>query len=473
MSDIQSTIRVGIIGAGDGANSLLDVLADYTEVKIVGIACRTADRPAVAKAKRMGVVVFDDYRELAESKDIDLIIDASGNPDVEMFLANRKNSASDVLSGYSTLFLWRMVEEHKKRQEDMSRSMAEQEALYSTGVMLASAANTEQTLTLIMESALMLTNMAAGTLALYEEERGTMQIKVSMGFEGRASNVNLQWKVRAGGLTGRILSNEKPTVIEDLQADNTFDTDPLQKLGVRALIATPLKVEGKIVGILYVDDFKPRKFSEREINTLNLLATQAAAAIDKALLLEKAEIMAVTDELTKLYNHRYFMRALERETKRAVRYGFCLSLCMIDVDHFKNFNDTHGHLQGNVVLKTVAEILAGTARETDVVSRYGGEEFAIILSQANEDQAFYVAERIRQEVQNHPIVGGEKQPGGRLTVSVGVATFPTDSHDAMGIVECADKALYRSKAVGRNAVTAFRTVKNNPSVLDSKYKAKH
>jgi len=352
--------------------------------------------------------------------------------------------------------LWRMVEEHKKRQNEMSRNLKEREILYSAGVLLASAANTEETLDLIMEAALTLTGMSAGSIALYDEEKGEMQIKVSLGFEKVSSPVNFRWKVRAGGLTNHILSNDKPTVIGDLKKEKRFDTKSLVKMGIRSIIATPLKVEGKIVGILYVDGFEPREFEEREENTLNLLGVQAAAAIDKALLLEKAELMAVTDELTKLYNHRFFVRSLEREIKRAGRYGYPLSLCMVDVDYFKKYNDTFGHLEGNTVLTTIAKIFNDTARESDVVARYGGEEFAIILSQADEKKALVVAERIRKGVESHRFKGGGKMPGGRVTVSIGVATYPSDAKTPRALIERADKALYKAKREGRNRVLPYR-----------------
>jgi diguanylate cyclase (GGDEF)-like protein len=459
----KSKIRIGIIGAGDGANNLLDILADYPESKVVGLASRNMKREAVAKAGAMGIKIYEDYRKLAESPGVDMLIDATGAKEVDLYLKRSRKVKAERVSGYSAWFLWKMVAKHKALAQEMARNLGEQETLYNTGIMLASAANTEQTLSLIMQSALGLMRMAAGSVALYDEEHGMMHTKITTGFDVKSAPVNFEWKVRAKGLTNHILSNERPTIIEDLSSETSFDTGPMLKLGIRSLIAVPLKVEGKIMGILYVDDFAPRAFTEREINTLNLLAAQAAAAIDKALLLEKAETLAVTDELTKLYNHRYFLRSLERELKRAKRYSDELTLLMIDVDHFKNYNDTWGHLKGNVVLKTVAEILGHSARESDIVARYGGEEFSIIISQAEEGQVLTVAERIRQEVYNHPFPGEEKQPGGKLTISVGLAIFPLDANESISLIECADLALYRSKALGRNIVTSYRQTVNNPS----------
>jgi len=449
-----SVIRVGIIGAGDGASVLLDLLEDSLDAKVVGLAYRSQDRPAVAEAKRQGIELYANYRELVESPDVDFLIDASGAAEVEDYLFNRRKSTSQLLTRLGSWVLWRLVEEHKRRESESARRLEEQEVLYSAGVMLASAASTSQTLELIMESALKITGMSAGTLALYDEERGMMEIKATKGFKKKSLPEKYEWKVRPGGLTGHILSNPRPTVIEDLAKDATFDTGPLDTMEVRSLVATPLKVAGKIMGILYVDDFEPRRFSDREINILNLLGLQAAAAIDKALLLERAEILATTDGLTKLYNHRYFVRALEREIKRADRYGSRISLCMIDVDYFKNFNDTLGHVRGNDVLIALARILRQSARETDIVARYGGEEFAIILTETDSRRAREVAERIREEVEEAYFPGEEQQPGGQLTISIGVATYPSDATSSIGLIETSDRALYHSKNLGRNRVTA-------------------
>jgi len=300
---MNKNVTVGIIGAGDGANFLLEMLPENPQIKIAGLAYRTKDRPAVKRAEELGVKLFADFRELAELPEVEIIIDASGSQEVEEYLA-RKKSSSQLLTPLGTWLLWRLVEELKRKERETAQSLAEQQVLYSAGVMLASAANTKQTLDMIMESALSITGMAAGTLALYEEERGVMEIKASLGFKQIRLPETYEWKVRPGGLTGHILSNSRPTVIPDLLKVHDFDTGPLVEMGVRSLIATPLKVSGKIVGILYVDDFRAREFSDREVNILSLLALQAAAAIDKALLLEKAEYMATTDGLTKLVGSR-------------------------------------------------------------------------------------------------------------------------------------------------------------------------
>jgi diguanylate cyclase (GGDEF)-like protein len=454
-SKLSQVVSIGIIGAGDGARQLLDIFHRDPGVNLLGIAYRSEDRPTIQIAKERGIPTFDDYRILAENPELNLIIDASDSLEVERYLLFQRRSPAEVLKGYGAWLMWRMVEDYKERQADLSRSLEEQELLYSSGVMLASAADTARTLTLIMEAALSISRMDAGSLAIYEEELGEMVLKVSSGFgdEGPMQQ-ELRWPVRTGGLTGHILSNTRPTVIPDLVAETRFDTKPLQDLGVRSLIATPLNVEGKIIGILYVDGFTPREFTEREINIMSLLAVQSAAALDKAILFEKAELLSVTDELTKLYNHRYFIRSLDKEIKRAKRQRYPLGLVMIDVDYFKKYNDTFGHLEGNVVLKTLAEVLRETARDTDIVARYGGEEFSVILIQADEEKSRIVAERIRKGVEKCRFNGEEKLPDGRLTISVGAAVYDGAS-ELSALIESADRALYRSKKAGRNRVTFY------------------
>jgi len=454
----RRTILVGVIGAGEGASFLLEILRDNPEVRIAGLAYRSENRWAVMEAWSQGIALYSDFRKLVENDDIEMLVDVTGNPAVEDYLREGEKTKSQLLSPLGAMLLWRLLDEQKKMEREMAKNLAEQEVLYSAGVMLASAANTKQTLDLIMESALSITGMTAGTLALYDEEKGIMQIKASVGLNKVGMPENYEWELRPGGLTGHILSNSHPTVITDLKNEKAFDTSRLERIGVRSLIATPLKVSGKIVGILYVDDFSPREFSDREKNILSLLALQAAAAIDKAILLEKAEFMAVTDGLTKLYNHRYFVRTLEKEIRRAERYNYSTTLCMIDVDYFKNYNDTFGHQRGNHVLTTLANLLRLSARDTDIVARYGGEEFAIIFTQANLKQARDVSERIRKEVYETVIQGEEKQPGGKLTVSMGLATYPEDTLTPVNLIEYADRALYVSKKMGRNRITNFSDI---------------
>jgi len=180
----------------------------------------------------------------------------------------------------------------------------------------------------------------------------------------------------------------------------------------------------------------------------------AATALDNATALQKAEALSVTDDLTRLYNSRYLNQALRRETKRASRTGQPLSVLFLDLDGFKMVNDNHGHLAGSKALAETAVIVRGCARETDVVARFGGDEFALILPETGHEGAIAVATRIRDRVAAAQFLGSEGLSV-HLTVSVGVATLPDSAGSAEELLRAADAAMYQVKATGKNGVQAY------------------
>jgi len=168
----------------------------------------------------------------------------------------------------------------------------------------------------------------------------------------------------------------------------------------------------------------------------------------------KTHRRAITDPLTRLYNVGFFRERLGIEVDRARETGDQLCVVLLDIDHFKHFNDTHGHEEGNVVLSTVAGLMKTVGRRGDILARYGGEEFIALLYGAGREEAARFAEAVRRAIEGHAFAGGEKQPGGRVTVSAGVAVFPEDAGEAQPIVEAADRNLYRAKETGRNRVVS-------------------
>ena len=168
----------------------------------------------------------------------------------------------------------------------------------------------------------------------------------------------------------------------------------------------------------------------------------------------KTHRRAITDPLTKLYNVGFFRERLCIEVDRAREIGDQLAVVLFDIDHFKHFNDTNGHEEGNVVLSTLATLMKQVGRRGDILARYGGEEFISLLYGAGREEAARFAEAVRHAIEAHSFRGGEKQPDGRVTVSGGVAVFPDDTDDAQILVEAADRNLYRAKEGGRNRVVS-------------------
>jgi diguanylate cyclase (GGDEF)-like protein len=227
-----------------------------------------------------------------------------------------------------------------------------------------------------------------------------------------------------------------------------------QPLPVAAL-AFRLKARDRTIGALVGLDTQPAtaelKFATGVLDAWHALLEPAAVALENGLLLQRAEALSVTDDLTRLYNSRYLNQSLRRETKRASRSNKPLSLLFIDLDGFKSINDTYGHLHGSRALVEAAAVIRGSARETDVVARFGGDEFAVVLPETTTEGAWAVAERIRDRVADHRFLASDLLDV-RLTASVGVATMPDAAGSAEELVQAADRAMYRVKMTGKNGI---------------------
>jgi diguanylate cyclase (GGDEF)-like protein len=208
-----------------------------------------------------------------------------------------------------------------------------------------------------------------------------------------------------------------------------------------------------------IEEWKRRweeKNQEVESYTRELVALKdlyKERARELRLVMEKLEEVSITDDLTQIFNHRYLMSRLHYEFERAKRYRVSLSFIMLDIDHFKVYNDNNGHLAGDEVLREVAGLIQGAIRETDIVGRYGGEEFAIILLHADLTQMAEVAERIRRTIEEAAFPNERSQPMGKITVSMGGCCLSPGMEIAEDLIRSADEALYRAKNNGRNQVT--------------------
>jgi len=209
--------------------------------------------------------------------------------------------------------------------------------------------------------------------------------------------------------------------------------------------------EGESTKKELVERIRERDQYARELQMFRNLYEEKLKEIEK--LREEAILLSYTDDLTNIYNHRFFIQQLTMELERQKRYPSPLSLLMIDIDYFKHYNDTNGHLAGDEVLKAVSMLIQQGVRHTDIVARYGGEEFSAILMNSGKDHAREIAERVRRNVAEARLHNETAQPNGDLTVSIGVATFsPPTISTLTDLIREADKALYRAKEAGRNRV---------------------
>ena len=244
-------------------------------------------------------------------------------------------------------------------------------------------------------------------------------------------------------------------VCEVIKSDDATKFIPV--ILVTALNELEDKVKGMNSG---ADDFLAKPFNKLEllVRVRSLLRIKhlhdelQEKVIELQRTKEELRQLAITDGLTGLYNYRYFKEQLLQELKRAQRHSLNISVVMIDIDHFKQYNDKNGHPAGDVVLKDIARLLRDNIRNIDLAARYGGEEFSLILIETDKPSAKIVPEKIRKLVEDYSFAYESSQPDGKLTISTGVATFPEDGEDFDTLVSKADQRLYRAKEAGRNLI---------------------
>ena len=248
------------------------------------------------------------------------------------------------------------------------------------------------------------------------------------------------------------------TVLEGMTFEITTDevskkvNDPIcALLKTKHFVTVPLKAKDKTIGVILVDNiFTKEPITKDDIRILTMFANQAGLAIENSHLYEKTVSLSHSDSLTNLINHGRFQYLLSRNLKQAAKFKKPLSLVLIDIDNFKNFNDTLGHPAGDRVLINIAKILRRICRSADIVARYGGEEFVVVLLDTNKESAWGLAERLRQAIEKAIFPGQEVQPDKNLTISLGLASFPEDAKTKGDLISKADSALYQAKAAGKN-----------------------
>jgi diguanylate cyclase (GGDEF)-like protein len=247
-----------------------------------------------------------------------------------------------------------------------------------------------------------------------------------------------------------VMQRGEEFITADLRADSRVSNAP-----EATIVAFPLSCRGRRVGAIVAVDpeasGKEPRLAPVLVQAIRVLLEPISVGIENALQLKRTEALSVTDDLTRLYNSRYLNQVLRRETKRASRSARPVSLLFLDLDGFKSVNDRHGHMCGSRALVEAAAVIKGSARETDVVARFGGDEFALILPDTGADGAYAVGERIRDRVAAHQFLAGDGL-NLHLTVSVGVATLPDAAASADDLMRAADAAMYQVKDRGKNGI---------------------
>ncbi|OIO36951.1 MAG: hypothetical protein AUJ74_00445 [Candidatus Omnitrophica bacterium CG1_02_44_16] len=270
-------------------------------------------------------------------------------------------------------------------------------------------------------------------------------------------NLRVSVKENEGGILAKAFNDGMPLHIRK-ENFSQFPKDPILSIfSLDEFVVVPLKARDRTIGMIVADNlFTKRSITKDDIRVLMMFANQAGMAIENSQLYERTLVRAHKDALTDLWNHGYFQISFDDKLKIAKEQGFYLSIIMLDIDHFKDYNDTWGHQKGDDILSKISKVIVESSRKIDYVCRYGGEEFAIILPESSKKDVVVIAERIRSNVANHNFVNEVNEPGQpsqKITVSLGVASFPDDGRTKSELIQAADEALYEAKRSGRNKVT--------------------
>jgi diguanylate cyclase (GGDEF)-like protein len=305
-----------------------------------------------------------------------------------------------------------------------------------------------------MKRAKKLTGAETWTVFLVDEGTGELVFERT---EGRKTKETKKSRSMIGeGIAGWVAKGGMPVLVPDVSQDKRFSRKIDRALNlkhkIRSIICVPFKSCGRQLGVIEVFNKNTGgTFTREDSNQLITLIDQSSIFIERALLYQKVEELSITDDLTKLFNTRYLNRSIDIEIQRSVRYGAFVSLIFMDIDDFKKVNDGHGHLVGSKMLVEVGQLLIKNLRSIDVVVRYGGDEFVIVLPHTPAAPATQIAERIRRAVEKNVFL--EKNGYTlRITASFGVASYPGTARSKEDLLRLADEAMYKVKYHTKNGV---------------------
>ena len=290
-------------------------------------------------------------------------------------------------------------------------------------------------------------------LMLYNDRSRKLRVVATYGIKDPGPLMGMAFD-RGEGITGETIETKEAIYVPDTSKDKRYLYYKGLKPEDGALYSVPiLNPEGdRAIGVINISRPTTQAFSQQERETLRAVSHLIGMQIVNARLFREVKEDAVKDALTELNNRRHGEDSIQREFNRAHRFERQFSILIIDIDHFKKYNDRYGHPQGDVILKEFAALMSSSLRDVDYIARWGGEEFLAILPNTEEAGAVQAAEKICRNVRRHPFPKRSSQPKRHFTVSIGVATYPEHGQSVDSLIEAADKALYEAKGAGRDQV---------------------
>jgi len=316
----------------------------------------------------------------------------------------------------------------------------------------------EELLRLVLATCMEVVGAEQGSLMLLEEDTRELLIKAVRGIDEKIIE---RFRLKPGeGVAGQVFVSGTAVLVTNIETDERFHHINRPRYKTPSFLSVPIRSGNRSLGVINVADKRGgAPFTAEDLRLLCSYGTQAGVAIERSIYYEKSKALrqiSITDPLTSLLNRRYFQERLTEEIDRAKRHRHKLSLIMLDLDNFKEFNDAHGHLAGDQALRATAQIVRNNVRAIDVVARFGGEEFSVILPETAKEEATIIAHRIRREIEKGFFLKGITRLHRPLTMSLGLATFPEDAQNLTALIHNADRALYTAKAFGKNRVVVFQ-----------------
>jgi len=304
---------------------------------------------------------------------------------------------------------------------------------------------------LVMEKIRELIPSEAWSLLMVDEEKQELVFEAAHGTRGPEV---AEYRIKIGeGVAGWVARSGKPTIVNDTGRDKRFAAalDSRTRFASRSILCAPLVSRGRTIGVLELINKLKGRFNRADLDLMLTLVEPCAIALENAILFQRTEQLTITDDLTKLFNSRYLNLYLGREIKRCKRHGIPLSVIFLDLDGFKGINDQYGHLAGSGTLTEVGAILAEGVRESDILARYGGDEFVVVLPETPASGALVIAERLRRAIEENHFLKAQGLAA-RISASFGIAAYPDHALTPEALIQKADQAMYRVKEREKNGI---------------------
>jgi len=374
--------------------------------------------------------------------------------DQDLFIAKEELKLKTSLEEKNTI-----IEQTNQKLADIVHNMS---LLYEVGQEVSSVVDLDELYAQITNTLKRSFHTNKIMIAVLDDKDCHFHVKAAYGLMNE--NELLQQSFALGeGLTGLVAQSRRKIYVRDTDMDFRFNRDKHEVPDYScSFLSIPLIVKDDVLGVINYLRESDNQFSKQDVKMLSLVANQVALAISNAKLYTKTRELSVKDELIGIHNRRYFNQMLQMEWKRAIRFKRELSLIILDVDHFKSYNDTFGHPQGDQALKQIGAIFKDNLREVDTIARIGGEEFVLLLPGTDQRGAIAAAEKVRLLVESSAFLTVNDEQTRPMTISAGISTYPLDADQMEDMVDHADIALYRAKENGRNQVECYQVIEIDP-----------